>query len=73
MKELNIFNGEEKAITIVTDLETVVIPGKSNEVVKMGIDAEWNTGDFYVEEEGNWYAKKWGATGTCLEIYNAGE
>jgi|GEM_PF-2791247 len=73
MKKLNLYNGENTEITVVTDLEVVVIPGRSSATVKMEDDAQFNSGEFYVEEDGNWYAKKNGATGADLEIYNAGE
>lgn len=73
MKKLNLYNGENTEITVVTDLETVAIPGRSSATVKMEDDAQFNSGEFYVEEDGNWYAKKNGATGADLEIYNAGE
>ena len=71
-KELKIYNGEDRDITIVTDFETVVIKAKDCKMVWVGSDAQFNTGDFYVEEEGNWYAKTEHCnTGCDIEIYNA--
>jgi len=57
-------------ITLVTDLETITIPGKSSTIVKMSEDA-WNIGDFYVEEEGPWYVKAGKSIRADLEIYKA--
>jgi hypothetical protein len=68
-KSVDIYNGENVKITVVTDLETVIIPGKSSTVVKMSEDA-WYAGDFHVEEEGNWYTKTGTSSGADLEIHS---
>jgi hypothetical protein len=71
MKELDIYNGENTVITVVTDFGEFVIPAKESRLVKMEDDAEWNTGDFYVQEEGSWHAKDNNCfTGCDLEIYD---
>lgn len=74
MKKMDVYNGENREITVVTDLETVVIPAKSSVIVKMDDDAKFNADDFYIEEKGNWYIKTEScATGADVEIYDAGE
>jgi hypothetical protein len=71
MKKMNIYNGENYPITVVTEIETVIIGAKMTVQVLMGTDADFNSGDFYVQEDGSWYAKENGVTGADLEIYNA--
>lgn len=64
---MRVYNGENMAITVVTDSSTTVIDGKSFATVET--DAPFNSDSFYIEEDGAWYAKE---NGPCLEIYIGG-
>ena len=72
MKNLEVYNGENITITVVTDYGSFKIQPNSSTAVKVAEDAIFNTADFYVEEEGNWYAKTENCNTNCnIEIYNA--
>lgn len=65
---MRIYNGENIAITVVTDgNEDVVIQPK--EFATIETNANFNSDSFYIEENGDWYAKENGSTGADLEIY----
>ena len=68
MKKLKVFNGENVAITVVTnfDNDTVIQP-KSFAIIET--EATFNSDNFYVEQEGKWLGKINGSTGADLEIY----
>jgi hypothetical protein len=59
MKKIYIYNGEARAVTVVTDLETVTIPGLASATVKMDDEASFNApdGSFYILEEYKSYIK----------------
>ncbi len=71
---MKIYNGEKRAITIVTDLGRTIIPPQKTRLVNVPKDAKFGQSEFYVEEEGDWYIK----TEHCFvpetdaEIYDAG-
>ena len=74
-----IFNGSNRAITVVTDLKDVVIPAGHTVKMELSEGAVFNTpdGSFYVEEEGAFYVK-YADTENCssgadIEIYQADE
>lgn len=69
MAKMRVYNGEDMAITIVTDgnADVVIQPG---EYATIETDAAFNSDGFYVQEDGDWYAKENGSTGADLEIYN---
>ncbi|MHB8122613.1 MAG: hypothetical protein ACYDG4_10710 [Desulfuromonadaceae bacterium] len=67
-----IFNGENFEITVVTDLQDVVIPAKSYAEVAIPENVTFNSDSFYVQEEGDWYAKSENCgSGADIEIYKA--
>jgi len=71
-KAKKIYNATNASITVVTSLETVVIPAESYADVKVPEDAVFNApdGSFYVEEEGDFYVKRENcSTGADMEIY----
>lgn len=71
-KEIRVHNGENMDITVVTDYCNVTILAKSSAIVEVDEDAEFNSGEFYVEEDGDWYAKADNCyTGADIEIYKA--
>ena len=64
-----VYNGENTAITIVTDGNAdVVVQPKSFATIET--DATFNSDSFYVQEDGEWYAKENGDTGADFEIYS---
>lgn len=69
-----VYNGEEINITIVSDgnPDVVIEPG---ETVEIGLTDEhrFNDDSFYVQEEGDWYAKEVDSYGGRIEIYNVGK
>jgi len=67
-----IFNGENFDITVVTDLRDVVIPAKSYAEVAIPENVTFNSDSFYVQEEGDFYAKTENCgSGADIEIYRA--
>jgi hypothetical protein len=67
-----IYNGENEPITVVTDFRSTTIKPKDFADVEIPEDAVFNQSEFYVQEEGNWYAKTSNCfTGADIEIYNA--
>jgi hypothetical protein len=71
MKKLDIFNGESREITVVTDYCKITIPPHESRIVEVDEDAQFNQGEFYVEEEGSWYIKTKNCdTGCDAEIYD---
>ncbi|MEC0234092.1 hypothetical protein P4H71_07070 [Paenibacillus kribbensis] len=67
-----IYNGESAAITVVSDVNpaTTIQPGEFAELI--GDLAGFATDEFYVQEPGEWYAKRENChTGADIEIYNA--
>jgi hypothetical protein len=72
MKKRDIYNGEERDITVVTDYGTVVIPAGCSRIVEVDENAQFNQPEFYVQEEGSWYIKTKGCHTLCdAEIYDA--
>lgn len=66
---MRIFNGENTAITVVTDGNAdVVVPARS--FATINTEANFNSDSFYVQEDGEWYAKD-SNDGNVMEIYNA--
>jgi hypothetical protein len=56
---------------VVTDgnQDTVIDPHGFAEI---GVNAAFNTGDFYIQEDGSWYAKYENChSGADMEVYNA--
>jgi len=71
MKKLDIFNGESRTITVITDYGEVIIPPYESRIVEVDEGAQFNQEAFYVEEEGSWYIKTEGChTGCDAEIYD---
>lgn len=67
MPKLKVYNNENSAITVVTNFDCdTVIEAKSFAIIE--IYAKFNTDDFYVQEEGNYYARENGVSGADLEI-----
>ena len=65
-----IYNGENFDITVVIDLQDVVIPAKSYTEVVIPENVTFNSDSFYVQEEGNFYAKYENChSGADIEIY----
>jgi hypothetical protein len=72
VKKMNIFNGESRAITVVTDYGEVIIPPHESRIVEVDEDAQFSQETFYVEEEGSWYIKTESChTGCDAEVYDA--
>ena len=68
---MKIYNGENVAITVVTDGNAdVVIEAKSFAEVNVSKDVEFNSDCFYIEEKGAWYAIDARHTDADLEIYS---
>ena len=68
---LDIYNGEARAITVVTNYGEVIIPPHESRIVLVDEDAKFNQEGFYVEEEGSWYIKTKGChSGSDAEIYD---
>jgi hypothetical protein len=69
--EVLVYNGESVAITVVAEGNpvTVIQPGEFAKLV--GELGGFNTDEFYVIEDGEWYVKREGCqTVADLEIYN---
>ena len=65
---MRIYNGENTAITIVTDGNAdVVIQPYSFATIET--EANFNSDSFYVQEDGEWYAKD-SNDGNVMEIYS---
>jgi len=66
-----IFNGEGYTITLVTDLGNTEIPGRSITEIEVPEGAQFNSDNFYIHEDGLWYAKTEDCfTGADMEIYS---
>lgn len=71
-KLINIYNGENQDITVITDHGSTTIPAQSSAMLKVDKDAIFGQPEFYVEEQGKWYIKKrYCHSGCDAEIYNA--
>jgi len=71
MKKLDIFNGESREITIITNYCKITIPPRESRIVEVDKDAKFNQEGFYVEEEGSWYIKTKNCYSMCdAEIYD---
>lgn len=65
-----VYNGEDCAITLVTDNNPdVIIQPYESVVIELSIDAVISD-SFYIVEDGEWYTKE---NGGRVEIYNAGK
>lgn len=75
-KMKRIYNGEEIAITVVSDGndDVVINPGETVEI-ELNDEHNFNANDgsFYVQEEGEWYAKEVDSYGGRIEIYKSGK
>lgn len=74
IKMKRVYNGEEFAITVVSDgnEDVVIEPGETVEI-DLTDEHHFNDDSFYVQEEGEWYAKEADHYGGRIEIYNAGK
>lgn len=80
MNELDIFNGEDQDITVVTDYGHFAIPAHSSHKVLIGEGVQFHQPElfvddsdkdkFYVQEEGSWYIETSNCVGHDAEIYN---
>lgn len=67
-----VYNATDSEITVVTGIETVIIPSESFANVTIPEGAVFNhpDGSFYIEEDGNYYAKFDNCeSGAYVEIY----
>ncbi len=72
MKKLDIFNGEDRDITVVTDYGSFAIPAGCSKIVEVDEDAQFNQPGFFIQEEGTWYIKTRYCHTLCdAEIYDA--
>ena len=69
--EVDIYNGESRTITVITDYGEVIIPPYESRIVLVDEGAQFNQEGFYVEEEGSWYIKTKNCYSGCdAEIYD---
>lgn len=71
MEKIKIYNGEDKEITIVTDIDSVTIPSRRSAEVRITEGAVFQQAEFFVLEAGNYYAKISTFANVDVEIYNA--
>lgn len=72
MNELEVFNGENHVITIITDYGSFTVLPATYYTIRVDKNAVFNQPGFYVQECGNWYLKTKHCHTLCdAEIYNA--